>query len=64
MSYFVVLSCGLVLCVVFVPVLCPDSLWLLFYNSKYQALAAAPKQFRPIFLTFIQGKHNNEDGHY
>ncbi len=27
----------------FVPVLCPDSLWLLFYNSKYQALAAAPK---------------------
>ncbi len=43
MSYFVVLSCGLVLCVVFVPVLCPDSLWLLFYNSKYQALAAAPK---------------------
>ncbi len=34
MSYFVVLSCGRV----FVLVLCPDSLWLLFYNSKYQAL--------------------------
>ncbi len=41
-SYFVVYSV-LWSCLVCVPVLCPESHWLLFYSSKYQALAAAPK---------------------
>ncbi len=50
-SYFVVYSV-LWSCLVCVPVLCPESPWLLFYSSKYQALAAAPKTWLSYWTGF------------
>ncbi len=53
MSHFVACYSVLWSCLVFVPVLCPDSPWLLFYRSKYQALAAAPKLCPGLTLTIL-----------